>query len=259
MPAVRGTDLRRILQFLEVADGADARAEDPLPRAALLALQDLIPAQEVMYFELKRKDRAPGASPADLDGSVVASSTTGGNDESPAMAEALAAFGYQNPVAATLSGLGPADGPVRQSRVIGRRELEQLDFYHTFLKPLQIRDVLKVWLHSSPETVACVSFESYDREFSDRDATILRVLQTHLVAQREAALIRRSPGLSEVTLTPREAEILIWVARGKRDEEIAQLLFISPATVRKHLKNVYEKLGVHSRAEAIGWVLRARS
>ena len=52
------------------------------------------------------------------------------------------------------------------------------------------------------------------------------------------------------TLTAREREILGWVARGKTNPEIARVLWISPGTVRKHLENVYDKLGVHTRTAA---------
>jgi DNA-binding CsgD family transcriptional regulator len=51
-------------------------------------------------------------------------------------------------------------------------------------------------------------------------------------------------------LTAREREILGWVARGKTNPEIARVLWISPGTVRKHLENVYAKLGVHTRTAA---------
>ena len=51
-------------------------------------------------------------------------------------------------------------------------------------------------------------------------------------------------------LTPRERQILALVARGKTNAEIAELLWISPTTVRKHLENVYAKLGVRTRTAA---------
>jgi DNA-binding CsgD family transcriptional regulator len=51
-------------------------------------------------------------------------------------------------------------------------------------------------------------------------------------------------------LTPREREILAMVAGGGSNKEIANSLFVSAATVRKHLENIYAKLGVHSRTEA---------
>ncbi len=56
---------------------------------------------------------------------------------------------------------------------------------------------------------------------------------------------------STVELTSREREVLSWVARGKTNAEIARLLWLAPGTVRKHLENVYAKLGVNSRTAAV--------
>ena len=55
----------------------------------------------------------------------------------------------------------------------------------------------------------------------------------------------------EVDLTAREREVLAWVARGKTNPQIAELLWVSPGTVRKHLENVYAKLGVSTRTAAV--------
>ncbi len=52
-------------------------------------------------------------------------------------------------------------------------------------------------------------------------------------------------------LTPREEEILVWLASGMVNKEIGDQLSISYDTVRAHLKNVYAKLGVRSRTEAV--------
>jgi DNA-binding NarL/FixJ family response regulator len=51
-------------------------------------------------------------------------------------------------------------------------------------------------------------------------------------------------------LSVRELEILLLAARGLSNERIASSLHISDATVKRHLANVYEKMGVHSRGEA---------
>lgn len=56
---------------------------------------------------------------------------------------------------------------------------------------------------------------------------------------------------SEVELTKREQEILEQIARGLNYHQIAVNLIISPATVRKHIENVYKKLQVHNKVEAI--------
>ena len=58
-------------------------------------------------------------------------------------------------------------------------------------------------------------------------------------------------------LTPRERQILAWVADGKTNKEIARILWITPNTVRKHLENVYDKLGVHTRTAAVGHLFSA--
>ena len=52
-------------------------------------------------------------------------------------------------------------------------------------------------------------------------------------------------------LSPREAEILSWVAAGKSNPETAMILGISEATVGTHLKRLFTKLGVHDRVSAV--------
>ena len=56
--------------------------------------------------------------------------------------------------------------------------------------------------------------------------------------------------LEQLGLSPREAEILLWVAQGKTNFEISVILNITVATVKKHLEKIYPKLGVESRNPA---------
>ena len=55
----------------------------------------------------------------------------------------------------------------------------------------------------------------------------------------------------ELGLTARERQVLGEVARGKRNTEVAEALWVTPSTVRKHLENAYAKLGVHTRTAAV--------
>ena len=62
------------------------------------------------------------------------------------------------------------------------------------------------------------------------------------------------------SLTPREKELLdLLVAEGLSNNKIAERLYISKWTVEKHLYNIYGKLGVESRAEAIARVNQQRA
>jgi DNA-binding CsgD family transcriptional regulator len=59
-------------------------------------------------------------------------------------------------------------------------------------------------------------------------------------------------------LTAREREILDLVAEGRTNAEVAERLWLSLGTVRKHLDNVYAKLGVHTRTAAAAFVRKRR-
>ena len=67
-----------------------------------------------------------------------------------------------------------------------------------------------------------------------------------------------TPGLELPRLTDRELEILKLVARGRLNREIAAELFISENTVRNHIRNILDKLQMHSRMEAAMYAVRQR-
>lgn len=79
------------------------------------------------------------------------------------------------------------------------------------------------------------------RRQGSRELTVERTDHTLVLRERRI----------EVDLTPREREVLAWVARGKTNPEIAELLWLAPGTVRKHLENIYAKLGVNTRTAAV--------
>jgi DNA-binding NarL/FixJ family response regulator len=65
--------------------------------------------------------------------------------------------------------------------------------------------------------------------------------------------------LATAALTPREAEVLSWVAKGKTNRDVAEILGMSPRTVNKHLEHVFEKLGVETRAAAAALASREQA
>ncbi|MGX7708429.1 response regulator [Methylobacterium sp. Gmos1] len=78
------------------------------------------------------------------------------------------------------------------------------------------------------------------------------LLRLDLDAGDEIGRLRRSLGL-----TQREAEVLLWVSRGKASRDIGAILSLSPRTVTKHLEQIYAKLGVENRTSASALVVRA--
>jgi len=61
----------------------------------------------------------------------------------------------------------------------------------------------------------------------------------------------KSEEIDDVQLTKREIEILMQLSKGLNYNEISDNLIISPSTVRKHIENIYKKLQVHSKMEAV--------
>ncbi|WP_414462302.1 response regulator [Hyphomicrobium sp. DY-1] len=81
------------------------------------------------------------------------------------------------------------------------------------------------------------------------DEHLMRVSEESSSA--DAILLKEKLGL-----TTREAEVLLWIARGKSNRDIGQILGMSPRTVNKHLEQVYVKLGVENRAAAAATAVR---
>ncbi len=77
-----------------------------------------------------------------------------------------------------------------------------------------------------------------------------------------AAMIQREEDEKEQVppprLTPREMEVLEHVAKGMNNREIAGALFISENTVKNHVRNILEKLHLHSRMEAVVYAVREK-
>lgn len=68
---------------------------------------------------------------------------------------------------------------------------------------------------------------------------------------RPAGAAAEDDGRQRAELSPREAEVLSFIAKGFSFGEIGKLLAISTHTVTAHVKNIYQKLAVHSRGEAV--------
>lgn len=89
-----------------------------------------------------------------------------------------------------------------------------------------------------------VAIQGEDRHF--RVALMLEGAEQKLLAERHG-------------LTDREAEVLLWISRGKTNRGISEILGISPRTVNKHLEEVFEKMGIENRASAAAAAVKTLS
>ncbi|MBX2857810.1 MAG: response regulator transcription factor [Cellvibrionaceae bacterium] len=106
------------------------------------------------------------------------------------------------------------------------------------------------WLSTPPSIEQRLVFNHLESPFTvefieARSATDFLLKLIDLVQVPEATLLEQ-----KLQLSKREAEVLRWIAQGKTNREIGQILEISPRTVNKHLEQVYEKVGVENRTTA---------
>jgi DNA-binding CsgD family transcriptional regulator len=95
-----------------------------------------------------------------------------------------------------------------------------------------------------------ISFADERNSFGKRELLLVELLVGPLHSSIETVLAQTPRELS-IALTTQERNVLSWLAEGKSSWEISRLLRISERTVKFHLKNLYQKLKVTNRAQAV--------
>lgn len=139
---------------------------------------------------------------------------------------------------------------LRMSDLMNLASKRRNPWYATIMQPCRVEHELKVWLPTR-SGLACgfwFTRDSGTRDFDDRSMRLMTVMRPHLagVFDRWHQRQRQPAGT-----TARESEILELVRDGLSNREIADRLAISSHTVRTHLENIFEKLGVHTRTAAV--------
>ncbi len=135
---------------------------------------------------------------------------------------------------------------------------------HTYfgLPPGPVPDELMVWLREQAALVA-QGGETRSLTLTREERQLVVSLQERtsdddwLVVLREvsdAAVVEAV--MNTFKLTMREAEVLYWVVKGKTNRDIGDILGSSPATVKKHLEHVFQKLGVETRNAAASLAMK---
>ena len=166
-------------------------------------------------------------------------------------AEVLTAVAHTNPLIAI--GFRPA---VKLSDLCSLRQFRQTAYFSDFFGSApSLRDQAALVVKVPDGRLGfCMSHE---QAFTAEDLLLLELLQPHFQhimgrAEQYAKLPASPP------LTPREQEVLHWLAEGKRDSEIALIIKASERTIKQHVRAILRKLSVETRTAAAAVAWRAR-
>ena len=95
----------------------------------------------------------------------------------------------------------------------------------------------------------------------ERHSAMLELVVPHIPGALVRALSDENgqgTSLSAIKISAREREILQFISDGKTNPEIAQILYLSPLTIKNHVRNIFKKLGVTSRSQAVALAINLR-
>lgn len=154
--------------------------------------------------------------------------------------------------------------PLQLSDFITHRQLRRTEYYDLALKPLDIRHQVAVPILTGTHAGGVVFNKGGQSDFTLEEIEVIRQLGRHIVLahQTAQALFTAAPQQAQLQkadhlylrragLSRRESEVLLWIAEGKRDKEIALILGISYRTVTDHVRAILTKLSVETRTAAV--------
>lgn len=230
-------DLRTMFDVID--RGRQAGPDEVYPRELMRALAELIPADDITfqvsrpldrefiaYEEVTEQDVDPGAGWEDL---------------------FWQSYWYDD-VCSRPQRTGDYVSVWKVSDYLSTRQLAKSPIGEWF-RLIGVRSEIAVpFPASGAEDRRLLMFRSDGRDFTERERLLLRMLRPHLI-EVHRDLERRRAGIPD--LTRRQLELLRLVAAGHSNTQIARRLFVAEGTVRKHLENIYERLGVTSRTAAV--------
>lgn len=154
-------------------------------------------------------------------------------------------------------------GAHRVSDSLATSQFRRSALFNEYYRRIGIDHVVAVPMFVDQRLLVSFVLNRKKRDFSDRECALLNLVRRPLASLYRNLLAferRRDDGaFDELPVTPREREVLTWVAAGKTDRQIADILGMSPRTTQKHLQRIYEKLGVETRTAAVMRALGRKS
>jgi DNA-binding CsgD family transcriptional regulator len=230
-------DLRRMFEVIE--RGRDAGTDEVYPRALLRALTELVPADDVT-FQVSR--------PVSREFVAYEEVTEQDVDPGDGWEELFWRSYWDDDVCCRPQVTGDYVSVWKVSDYLSARQLGRSPVGEWF-RVIGVRSEIAVpFPAAGAEDRRLLLFRGPGRDFTERERLLLRMLRPHLIeVYREFE--RRRAGTPD--LTDRQLQLLRLVAEGHSNTQIARRLFVAEGTVRKHLENIYQRLGVTSRTAAV--------
>lgn len=239
---VADRDLSRVVDVLDAMDG-DVDVRGGVPGEVLVALSRLVPADHVTFFDIDGAKKTTYLL-QNWDGAQAEA-----DDETRVEPDLLFWQHFdQSPACCYPTRTGDDRTVVLRTDLESDLELRATGMWVdvTHVHP---RYEMLCWMPVHGTRSPRFIFWRDTVDYSERERLLITLLRPHLVEMRERyARAALSP------LTPRQRELMRLVADGRSNAQIASALYLSPHTVRKHLENIFERLGVSTRAAAVARV-----
>lgn len=230
VPGLSADDVVAVLGVAEQLAWADTMGA--FREAAMASVRRLVPCDSVGYNEV---DVATGTTHLVIEPAV---------DVPPAAYEAMARYADQHPVIAAHR--GGDDRVLRISDFLDAAAFRALDLYREIYGPMGVEHQVSFVLPATGPLIVGLALNRADRDFTDVECAQLTLLRPHVAAALRR--VRFHDPLAGLPLTPRRREVALLVSGGLTNAEIGERLGIATATVKRHLEEIYEALGVPNRA-----------
>lgn len=234
-------DLRRMRDLLAAAESAPPTDPAGLPEAVLATLTELVPCDAASFADFDVRHSTQYLV-QDCEDGVVTTNGELRDEQDPFYRH------YWNTASCAYpTRTGDIRTVTMRSDFYSRREWHATPMYQDYFRAQGIdHDLVCCLSDHEGHTRRVVLFRCAGTDFSERDRLVLSLLRPHL-----ADLGARAASAATRLLTPRQHELLALIAAGHSTAQIAATLYLSQGTVRKHVDNIFERLGVTSRTAAV--------
>lgn len=162
---------------------------------------------------------------------------------------------------------GKSFNALRLTDMVTQRQFRQTDLYHEVFKPMDVNHQMILPIDIKG-TIGALAINRLSKDYTDEEHIMASIFAKHMSIALESnrvleTALPQQQELSEIDfqqwrrsgLTRRECEVLWWLTKGKRDQEMAIIFGTSIRTIHQHVSRVLDKLKVENRTAAAAMAL----